>query len=165
MDTNVVTKKIKTGQKIKTDSEQSMPGKLRQQAGFTLIEVMVVIVIIALMGAIVGPTVFGKVQQAEEIRIAQDIRAIEGALKMYRLDNFNYPGQSEGLDALMNAPSSARNWRGPYLETVPKDPWEESYRYAFPGTNGKEVEVFTYGRDNAAGGEGSDADWGSWNIK
>jgi len=137
----------------------------RQQVGFTLIEVMVVIVIIALMGAIVGPAVFGRVQQAEETRVAQDIRAIESALKLYRLDNFNYPSQAEGLDALMSAPSSARNWRGPYLETVPQDPWGISYRYAFPGTHGKEVEVFTYGRDNVSGGEGSDADWGSWNIK
>lgn len=135
------------------------------QSGFTLIEVMVVIVIIALMGAIVGPTVFGKVQQAEEIRIAQDIRAIESALKMYRLDNFNYPSQTEALDALMVEPSAARNWRGPYLETVPQDPWDITYRYAYPGTNGKEVEVFTYGRDNVSGGEDSDADWGSWNIK
>lgn len=148
-----------------TMTKQSNTASARRQKGFTLIEVMVVIVIIALMGAIVGPTVFGKVQQAEEIRIAQDIRAIEGALKMYRLDNFNYPAQAEGLDALMTAPSSARNWRGPYLESVPQDPWGESYRYAFPGTNGKEMEVFTYGRDNAAGGEGSDADWGSWNIE
>jgi len=149
----------------KDNTEMRLSQKGQLQKGFTLIEVMVVIVIIALMGAIVGPTVFGKVQQAEEIRIAQDVRAIEGALKMYRLDNFNYPGQSEGLDALMTAPSSARNWRGPYLESVPQDPWGEDYRYAFPGTNGKEVEVFTYGRDNAAGGEGSDADWGNWNIK
>ena len=139
--------------------------KLRSQKGFTLIEVMVVIVIIALMGAIVGPTVFGKVQQAEEIRIAQDIRAIENALKMYRLDNFDYPSATEGLDALMTQPTSARNWRGPYLEAVPEDPWAQKYRYAYPGTNGKEVEVFTYGRDNQSGGEGSDQDWGSWNIK
>jgi len=136
-----------------------------RQKGFTLIEVMVVIVIIALMGAIVGPTVFGKVQQAEEIRIAQDIRAVENALKMYRLDNFDYPSPAEGLDALMTQPASARNWRGPYLETVPEDPWGQLYRYAYPGTNGKEVEVFTYGRDNQSGGEGSDQDWGSWNIK
>lgn len=139
--------------------------KYSHQSGFTLVEIMVVIIIIGLMGAIVGPTVFGKIGQAREARATQDIRAIEGALKMYRLDNFNYPGQSEGLDALMNAPSSARNWRGPYLESVPRDPWDQEYRYAFPGTNGKEVEVFTYGRDNAAGGEGEDADLGSWNIK
>ena len=138
--------------------------QLRNQRGFTLIEIMVVIVIIALMGGIVGPAIFSKVQQAEETRVAQDIRAIENALKLYRLDNFDYPGQSDGLDALMTEPASARNWRGPYLENVPVDPWDQAYRYAYPGTHGKEVEVFTYGRDNQQGGEGSDADWGSWNI-
>ena len=138
--------------------------QLRNQCGFTLIEIMVVIVIIALMGGIVGPAIFSKVQQAEETRVAQDIRAIENALKLYRLDNFDYPGQSDGLDALMTEPASARKWRGPYLENVPVDPWDQTYRYAYPGTHGKEVEVFTFGRDNQQGGEGSDADWGSWNI-
>lgn len=135
-----------------------------KQRGFTLIEIMVVIVIIALMGGIVGPAIFSKVQQAEETRIAQDIRAIENALKLYRLDNFDYPAQSDGLEALMSEPASARNWRGPYLENVPVDPWDQSYRYAYPGTHGKEVEVFTLGRDNQQGGDGSDADWGNWNI-
>ncbi|MBC6427640.1 MAG: type II secretion system major pseudopilin GspG [Cellvibrionales bacterium] len=133
--------------------------------GFTLIEVMVVLVIIGLMGAIIGPTVFGKVQQAEETRIAQDVRAIEGALKMYRLDNYDYPSEGDGLEALLQKPSTARNWRGPYLESVPEDPWGRPYRYAYPGVHGKEVEVFTLGRDGTDGGEGSDADWGSWNIK
>lgn len=137
----------------------------KKQRGFTLIEIMVVIVIIALMGGIVGPAIFSKVQQAEETRVAQDIRAIENALKLYRLDNFDYPSQSDGLDALMSQPASARNWRGPYLENVPVDPWDEPYRYAYPGTHGKEVEVFTLGRDNQQGGEGPDADWGSWNIQ
>ena len=134
------------------------------QQGFTLVEIMVVIIIIGLMGAIVGPSVFSRVQQAKETRVIQDIRAIESALKMYRLDNFNYPAQSEGLNALVTAPSSARNWRGPYLESIPQDPWNQQYRYAFPGVNGKQVEVFTYGRDNTSGGAGEDADWGSWNI-
>ena len=138
--------------------------QLRDQSGFTLIEIMVVIVIIALMGGIVGPAIFSKIQQAEETRVALDIRAIENALKLYRLDNFDYPGQSDGLDALMAEPASARNWRGPYLENVPVDPWDQIYRYAYPGTHGKEVEVFTFGRDNQQGGECSDADWGSWNI-
>ena len=157
---------------IKKARNQGVPGGLsgnqrNRVGGFTLIEIMVVIVIIALMGAIVGPAVFDRIQQAEETRVAQDIRAIENALKFYRLDNFSYPAQAEGLDALFTAPGSARNWRGPYLDadSVPQDPWGQPYRYAFPGTRGKEVEVFTYGRDNASGGEGSDSDWGSWNIE
>lgn len=137
----------------------------KSQQGFTLIEIMVVVIIISIMGAIVGPTVFGKVQQAKEIRIAQDIRAVENALKLYRLDNFRYPAQNEGLQALMTAPSTARNWRGPYLEDMPIDPWDIEYRYANPGTNGKEIDVFTYGEDNLSGGEDSNKDWGNWNIK
>ena len=87
-----------------------------KQAGFTLIEMMVVVVVIALLGAMIGPTLFKKVQQAERTRIAQDIRVIEGALKFYRLDNYRYPKQSQGLDALMTNPGGADNWNGPYLE-------------------------------------------------
>ena len=137
----------------------------KSQRGFTLIEIIVVVAIIGLMLAAVAPSVLGRLEQAEQTRVAQDISAIESALKMYRLDNFDYPAEAEGLQALITAPSTARNWRGPYLESLPLDPWETAYRYAYPGIHGKEFEVFTYGRDNAQGGQGSDADWGSWNIK
>ncbi|MDC3261468.1 type II secretion system protein GspG, partial [bacterium] len=84
-----------------------------KQAGFTLIEMMVVVVVIALLGAMIGPTLFKKVQQAERTRIAQDIRVVEGALKFYRLDNYRYPKQSQGLEALMTNPGGADNWNGP----------------------------------------------------
>jgi len=139
---------------------------VKRQKGFTLIEIMVVVVIIALMGAIVGPAVFNNIEKAERTRIGRDIQSIENALKLYRLDNFNYPSQNEGLQALLTAPTSARNWQGPYLDDngIPADPWNIEYRYAFPGVNGKDVEVFTYGADNVSGGEGSNADWGNWNI-
>ncbi|MDG2501145.1 MAG: type II secretion system major pseudopilin GspG [Porticoccaceae bacterium] len=138
-----------------------------RQAGFTLIEMMVVVVVIALLGAMIGPTLFKKVQQAEETRVAQDIRTIESALKFYRLDNYRYPSQSQGIDALITPPTGngAAKWNGPYLESLPADPWGEPYKYANPGTHGKDVEVFTLGVDNVVGGEGSDQDWGNWNIK
>lgn len=138
--------------------------RYRQQAGFTLIEIMVVVVVIALMGAMIGPTLFNKVRQAEETRIAQDIRAIESALKFYRLDNFRYPSQAQGLEALMTPPADANNWNGPYLEDVPVDPWGVPYQYGYPGQNGKEMDIFTLGADGQEGGEGSDQDWGNWNI-
>lgn len=137
----------------------------RHQGGFTLIEIMVVVVVIALLGAMLGPTLFNKVQQAEETRVAQDIRAIESALKFYRLDNYRYPTQAQGLDALMEAPTDASNWNGPYLEDVPQDPWGEPYEYRNPGQRGKEVDVFTLGADGAEGGEGSNQDLGNWNIR
>ena len=126
---------------------------------------MVVVVVIALLGAMIGPTLFNKVQQAEETRIAQDIRTIESALKFYRLDNFRYPTQAQGLDALMTVPGDADRWNGPYLEDMPLDPWGEPYRYRYPGTNDKDFNVYTLGADNVEGGEGSDQDLGNWNIQ
>ena len=138
----------------------------KKQRGFTLIEMMVVVVVIALLGAMIGPTLFNKVQQAEETRVAQDIRVIESALKFYRLDNYRYPSQAQGLDSLITAPSSgADKWNGPYPEDLPEDPWGVAYQYQTPGTHGKEIEVFTLGVDGQQGGEGSNKDWGNWNIK
>ena len=136
-----------------------------KQAGFTLIEMMVVVVVIALLGAMIGPTLFKKVQQAEQTRVAQDIRVIESALKFYRLDNYRYPTQSQGLEALITNPGGLENWNGPYLEKVPTDPWGQPYRYNSPGQRGKEVDIYTLGVDNQEGGEGSNQDWGNWNIK
>lgn len=136
-----------------------------RQRGFTLIEIMVVVIVIALLGAMIGPTLFKRVQQAEETRVAQDIRVIESALKFYRLDNYRYPTQGQGLKALVEKPSGADRWNGPYLEELPKDPWGNIYQYAYPGKHGKEINVFTYGADNKEGGSDSDQDWGNWNIK
>ena len=140
--------------------------KSKQNSGFTLIEMMVVVVVIALLGAMIGPTLFNKVQQAEETRVAQDIRVIESALKFYRLDNYRYPTQAQGLEALIKPPAAgADKWNGPYLEDLPEDPWGVDYRYQNPGTHGKDVEVFTLGGDGQQGGEGSNKDRGNWNIK
>ena len=137
----------------------------KKQAGFTLIEMMVVVVVIALLGAMIGPTLFKKVQQAEQTRVAQDIRVIESALKFYRLDNYRYPTTSQGLGALISNPGGLDNWNGPYLEKEPEDPWGVPYSYENPGRRGKEVDIYTFGVDGQAGGEGSNKDWGNWNIK
>ena len=137
-----------------------------KQAGFTLIEMMIVVAIMAIMSAMLAPTLFNQVSKAEKSRTASDIRQIESALKFYRLDNYRYPSQSEGLEALVSAPSGsgAGSWNGPYLELVPKDAWKEPYKYANPGTHGKPVEVFTLGADRTIGGADSNADWGNWNV-
>lgn len=133
--------------------------------GFTLIEIMVVLVILGLLAAIIVPSVMDRPDQAREIRVAQDIRALDSALKMYRLDNFNYPAPGAGLGALVEAPDGVQTWRGPYIESLPADPWGNPYRYRNPGINGKPVEVYSFGADNAEGGEGVNADLGNWNLK
>ena len=90
---------------------------------------------------------------------------VENALKFYRLDNFRYPTQSQGLEALVTAPAGSENWNGPYLDAVPNDPWKTPYLYASPGSRGKDIDVYTYGADGASGGEGSNKDWGNWNVQ
>ena len=137
----------------------------RASSGFTLIEVMVVVIVIALLGAMIAPTLFRKVQQAEETRIAQDIRSIESALKFFRLDNYRFPTQAEGLKALTEQPDGADRWKGPYLEDMPVDPWGQMYHYGYPGKKGKEFDVYSLGADNKEGGDGSDKDWGNWNLQ
>jgi general secretion pathway protein G len=137
-----------------------------KQAGFTLIEMMIVVAIMAIMSAMLAPTLFNQVSKAEKSRTASDIRQIESALKFYRLDNYRYPTQSQGLEALVSSPSGSESasWNGPYLESIPKDAWKQPYKYTNPGTHGKPVEVFTLGADNVQGGSDSNADWGNWNV-
>lgn len=136
-----------------------------KQRGFTLIEIMVVVVVIAIMGAMIAPTLFSKVQQANETRIAGDIRAIHDALGFYRLDTYRYPTEAQGLQALVEQPQGVDNWNGPYLDDLKNDPWGVPYMYANPGTHGKEIDIYTYGDDEQEGGEGSAQDWGNWNIE
>ncbi len=144
---------------------ENLNKSLNKQAGFTLIEIMVVVIIIALLGAIVGPVVFNRLEQAQITRVEQDIRAIDSALKLYRLDNLSYPTQAQGLEALVREPAGARAWRGPYLERIPVDPWnQQPYRYRIPSQHGLDYDIFTFGADNAEGGEGQDADLGNWNL-
>jgi general secretion pathway protein G len=143
--------------------------KFRQAArGFTLIEIMVVVVIIGLLAAFILPNVFGNVEKAQIAKVKGDIQGIETALTMYKLDNFKYPNTDLGLVALVQRPNdpSVRNWReGGYIKRVSKDPWGNPYQYIFPGTHGQEYDLYSWGADGQEGGEGSNADIGNWNIE
>ena len=132
--------------------------------GFTLIEILVVVVILGILAAIVVPRVMERPGEARVTRAKQDIQGIITALNIYRLDNFNYPSSEQGLQALTVKPSGdpdAPNWKGPYLDGIPKDPWGKPYQYQRPGQHG-DIDVFTYGADAKAGGEGEAADIGNW---
>ncbi len=137
-----------------------------REAGFTLIEIMVVVVILGILAALVAPNVISRIDDAQINRAKQDIRAVESALHLYRLDNFRYPTTDQGLEALVSQPAdpSIRNWRaGGYLDKIPVDPWGTPYQYLQPGQNG-EFDVFTLGADEQPGGEGINGDIGNWNI-
>ncbi|MEN9706286.1 MAG: hypothetical protein RLZZ393_2165 [Pseudomonadota bacterium] len=139
---------------------------LRRTRGFTLIEIMVVVIIIGLLAAVVVPQFLGRVDDARVAKAKQDIQAMETALTLFKLDNFKYPGTDLGLVALATRPTdpSIRNWRaGGYLKKVSKDPWGNDYQYAYPGTHG-EYDLYSLGADGQPGGEGADADIGNWNI-
>ena len=139
----------------------------RQQSGFTLIEIMVVVIILGILAAIVAPNVIGRIDDAQVTRARQDIRGIESALKFFRMDNFAYPTSEQGLEALVSKPAdpNIRNWKaGGYLDRLPKDPWGNEYQYLNPGQSG-EIDIYTYGRDGRPGGEGIDADLGNWNLE
>lgn len=135
-------------------------------SGFTLIEIMVVIVILGVLAALVVPRVMGRPDEARAVAARQDIATLMQALKLYRLDNYAYPTADQGLQALVERPATAPippNWKaGGYLERLPKDPWGHDYLYLNPGVHG-EIDVFSYGADGAAGGEGANADIGNWN--
>ena len=140
--------------------------RLGAARGFTLIEMMVVVVIIGLLAAIVAPNLIGNIDTAAINRAKQDIRGIETALNLYRLDNFTYPTTDLGLQALVTHPGEqyAPNWKqGGYLRSLPSDPWNNPYQYRYPGERG-EFDVWTYGADGQEGGEGVNADIGNWNL-
>jgi general secretion pathway protein G len=134
------------------------------EQGFTLLEIMVVVVIIGLLAALVVPRYMGQVDTANVNRAKGDIRGIETALNLYRLENFRYPSTTEGLQALVTNPgeSVAPNWRQ-QLPRMPLDPWEQPYQYASPGQHG-EFDVFSLGADRQEGGEGINADVGNWDL-
>ena len=143
--------------------------KKNAEKGFTLIEVMVVIIILGILAGIVGVKVIGHIDEAKRIQARTQIQALKTALKLYRLDNGNYPSYEQGLQALVTPPEVGklpRKWReGGYLDSnnVPKDPWGNDYYYMIPGVHG-EYDIFSYGNDNEPGGDGNDADVNSWEI-
>jgi general secretion pathway protein G len=143
--------------------------RTRLARGFTLIEIMVVITILGVLAALIVPRVVGRTDDAKIAAAKQDIASLMQALKLYRLDNGRYPTTEQGLQALIARPTlepAASNWKqGGYIErsSVPLDPWGEPYKYLNPGLKG-EIDVFSLGRDRANGGEGPDADIGSWSL-
>ena len=135
----------------------------RASRGFTLLELMVVIVIIGVLAALIAPKVLENVDRAKITAAQADISNLMNALKMYKLDNGRYPSSDQGLQALVAKPTTGSipgNWRS-YLDKLPDDPWHHPYQYANPGVHG-EIDVFSFGADGQPGGEGNDADIGSW---
>jgi general secretion pathway protein G len=138
---------------------------VRRSAGFTLVEVMVVVVILGVLAVLIVPRVVGRTEEARVAAAKHDIAAIMQSLKLYRLDNGRYPTNEQGLQALATKPAagpSPSNWR-PYLDKLPKDPWGNAYQYLNPGVHG-EIDVFTLGADGQPGGAGADQDVGSWQL-
>lgn len=137
----------------------------RAQRGFTLIEIMVVVVIMGVLAALVVPKLLNRTGESKVAAAKVDIATIMQALKLYKLDNQRYPTTEQGLQALIEKPTggpAANGWKaGGYVEKMPKDPWGNQYQYLSPGIKG-EVDVFSYGADGQPGGTGDDADIGSW---
>ena len=142
--------------------------RLRGRAGFTLLEIMVVIVILGLLAALVVPKLIGRTEEAKRTQTRIQIKNLEQALQLFKLDNGFYPGTEQGIEALVRAPEIGRvpnNYRrGGYLDRVPKDPWGNVYVYVSPGTQG-DYDISSYGADGVAGGEGEDADINSWDAE
>ncbi|MFO7808535.1 type II secretion system major pseudopilin GspG [Guyparkeria sp.] len=139
----------------------------RGARGFTLIEIMVVVVILGILAAIVVPRVMDRPDEARITKAKQDIRTLESALNLYRLDNFRYPTTEQGLQALVgrstSGPEASQYREGGYMDRLPQDPWGHPYQYLNPGRHG-ELDVFSYGADGRRGGEGIDSDIGNWNM-
>ncbi|MEI8632174.1 type II secretion system major pseudopilin GspG [Vibrio sp. PP-XX7] len=140
--------------------------RTKRQAGFTLMEVMVVVVILGILATFVVPNLLGNKEKADQKKAIADIVSLENALDMYKLDNNVYPTTDQGLEALVTKPTNPepRNYREDgYIKRLPKDPWGRDYQYLSPGDKGK-IDVFTFGADGQEGGEGVNADIGNWNV-
>lgn len=146
------------------------PRSTHRQAGFTLIELMVVMVILAILAGLIVPRIMGRPEEARRTKAAIQIQSLETALKLYNLDNGDYPTTEQGIQALVEAPTVGKlpaKWRqGGYLEKgrVPKDPWGNDFIYLQPGIQG-EYDIISYGADGQQGGEGKDADISNWDIE
>lgn len=139
---------------------------MHKQSGFSLIEIMVVVVILGILAAIVVPKIISRPDEARVVKAKQDVISIQNALDLYKLDNGFYPSTDQGLMALVEKPTAnpiPRNWQT-YLKSLPKDPWGNDYLYLNPGEHG-DVDVYTLGADNQPGGTGTNADIGNWNDK
>lgn len=148
--------------------DPSTPSRHRKDAGFSLLELMVVVVIMSILALVVLPRIIDRPDQARVARVQSDLSVIAGAVKLYRLDNFRYPTTEQGLQALVTRPVSdpvPQNWaQNGYIDRLPKDPWGGEYQYLSPGVH-DEFDIFTLGADGVAGGSGIDADLGSWTLE
>lgn len=144
------------------------PRASQGEEGFSLLELMVVVVILSVLALVIVPRVIDRPDQARAARAQSDLAAISSAVQLYKLDNFRYPTTEQGLQALVSPPTLdplAPNWAtGGYMDRLPKDPWGQLYQYLSPGVHG-DFDVFTYGADGAPGGSGADADIGSWSVQ
>ena len=144
---------------------QNVSQRMRRARGFTLIEIMVVVVIMGVLAALVVPKLLARTGESKVAAAKVDIATIMQSLKLYKLDNTRYPTTEQGLQALLTRPTGgppANGWKeGGYIEKMPKDPWGSPYQFLSPGVKG-EVDVFSLGADGQPGGTGDDADIGSW---
>ncbi|WP_341502601.1 type II secretion system major pseudopilin GspG [Gallaecimonas sp. GXIMD4217] len=131
--------------------------------GFTLLELLVVLVILGLLASLVGPQVLKQLGSSKTKTAALQIEELRSAVELYRLEVGRYPSSSEGLQALIDKPAGASNWNGPYLtkKVIRKDPWGHDYHYRYPGEHG-DFDIYSLGADNSQGGEGENQDVGSW---
>src|SRR6056300_1103202 len=136
--------------------------RIRHHRGFSLIEILVVMVIIGILVSLVAPSVLNRVDDARLQKVESDFKAIESALSIYHLDNFTYPSTDQGLQALVSQPDGqpeARNWKkGGYLKEMPVDPWGRDYLYLSPGEGGRDFDLYTLGADGVSGGDDQNAD-------
>lgn len=140
--------------------------KIKQSKGFSLIEIMVVVVILGILASLIVPKLMSRPDEARVVKAKHDILSIQNALELYKLDNGFYPSTDQGLAALVKAPTSdpiPQQWK-PYLDRTPKDPWGHDYLYLNPGEHG-EIDIFSYGADGKSGGTGVNADLGNWNAE
>lgn len=141
---------------------------MHKHTGFTLIEVIVVLVILGILASIVVPNVISRTDQAQIVKAKQDLRALESALQLYRVDNFKYPTTDQGLQALVERPTippQAKNWqKGGYIKKLPQDPWLNEYQYLSPGQHG-DFDLYTLGADGRPGGSDENQDIGNWTLE